>query len=191
VHLWLSDVQASGSSSGLAGALSPAQLQQCKEAWEEQLDKRAQQSRTQLEEEVYQCCVQQLHSLLTYCSQEARTEDGAFNVDVVATHTASGKRLAIEADGPTHFLRPDRQVTGETLARNRALARRGHLVVSVPYWEWDDLKKSEQAAYLTRKIERLVLKQQQQQQGGGGRGGGGRRGRAKGGAAAAGAAAAA
>jgi len=109
VHLWLSDVQTTGSSSGLAGALSPAQLQQCKEAWEEQLDTRARQHRTQLEQGVYLCCAQQLHSLLTDCSQESRTEDGAFNVDVVATLTASGKRLDIEADGPTHFVRAGRQ----------------------------------------------------------------------------------
>jgi len=54
VHLWLLDVQATGSRSGLAGALSPSQLQQCKEAWEEQLQQRAQQRRSQLEQEVYQ-----------------------------------------------------------------------------------------------------------------------------------------
>jgi len=124
---------------------------------------------------VYHCCAQQLHSLLTNCHQEARTEDGAFSVDVVATHTASSKRLAIEADGPWHFLRPGRQVNGDTLARNRALARRGYVAVSVPWWEWAELKKSEQAAYLTRKIEGVVLKQHQ--------GGGGRRRKAKGGAA--------
>jgi len=67
-------------------------------------------------------------------------------------------------------------VTGETLARNRALAARGYVVVSVPWWEWAELKKSGQAAYLTRKIEGVVLNQQHQ-------GGGGRRGKAKGGAA--------
>jgi len=151
VHLWLLDVQTG--SNGLAAALSSAQLQQCKEAWEEQLQQRAQKRRSLLEQEVYQCCAQQLHSLLIDCRQEARTEDGAFSIDVVATHTASGKRLAIEADGPTHFLRPGRQVTGDTLARNRVLAAHGYVVVSVPYWEWAELKKSEQADYLARKVE--------------------------------------
>jgi len=53
VHLWLLDVQKG--SSGLAGALFPAQLQRCKEAWEESLQQRAQQRRSQLEQEVYQC----------------------------------------------------------------------------------------------------------------------------------------
>jgi len=90
---------------------------------------------------------------MTDCRQEARTEDGAFSVDVMATHTGSGKRLAIEADGPWHFLRPGRQVNGETLARHRALAARGYVVVSVPWWEWHELKKSDQAAYLSRKVE--------------------------------------
>lgn len=67
----------------------------------------------------------------------------------------------------------------DTLARNRALAARGYVVVSVPWWEWNELKKDDQAAYLTRKIEG-GLKQQQQGSGGGGRGAGGRRGKAKG-----------
>jgi len=177
VHLWLLDVQAIGSRSGLAGALSPAQLRQCRGAWEQQLDKTAQQRRTQLEQEVYQCCAQQLHSLLTDCRQAARTQDGALRIDVVAPHTASRKRLAIEADGPTHFLRPGRQVTGETVACNRALAARGYVVVSAPYWEWDELRKNTegQAAYLTRKIE-AALKVHM---------GGGGRGKVQGGAAAA------
>jgi len=167
VHLWLLDVQKA--SSGLAGALSPAQLQRCREAWEELLQQRAQQGRSRFEREVYQCCAEQLHSLLTDCSQEACTEDGAFSIDVVATHTASGKRLAIEADGPTHFLRPGRHVNGETVSRNRALAARGYVVVSVPYWEWDELKKSDQAAYLARKVEGVVLKQKRGSGSGGGR----------------------
>jgi len=175
VHLWLLDVQPAGVHNGLAGALSPAQLQQCREAWEEQLEAVAGQGRTRLEQEVYQCCAEQLHSLLTDCHQAARTEDGAFNIDVAATHTGSGKRLAIEADGPTHFLRPSgRQVNGESLARNRALAARGCVVVSVPYWEWDELTKSEQAAYMTRNIEAALHEQ----------GGGGGCGKVQGGAAA-------
>jgi len=54
---------------------------------------------------------------------------------------------------PSVLMWPGRQVTGDTLARNRALAARGYVVVSVPYWEWAELKKSEQAAFLTRKID--------------------------------------
>jgi hypothetical protein len=88
VHLWLLDVK---HSSGLASALSPAQLQQCKAAWEDGMEQKAQKSRSGFEQEVYQCCAQQLPSLLTDCRQEARTEDGAFSTDVAATHTASGK----------------------------------------------------------------------------------------------------
>ncbi|KAI8475175.1 MAG: hypothetical protein J3K34DRAFT_517616 [Monoraphidium minutum] len=84
------------------------------------------------------------------------------HVDVAATHAASGRRLAIEADGPARFLRPDGQPTGETQARNRALAARGFVVVTLPFWEWGPLRSDEAAqdAYLQRMVEAALQQAQ-------------------------------
>ncbi|GBF92400.1 hypothetical protein Rsub_05602 [Raphidocelis subcapitata] len=167
VHLWLVDGQradgnSSGSSkSGLAGALTAAQLQQCQEAWLAALQEAAQHRRSSFERSVFECarCLPGLAD----CRPEARTPDGAFSVDVAALHTASGLRLAIEADGPCHFLRPGREVSGDTLARNRALSARGCVVVSVPYWEWDKVRHDagKAAAYLSQAVEDAVARWRQ------------------------------
>ena len=89
-------------------------------------------------------------------------------MDVAALHVASGLRLAVEADGPAHFLRPGREVGGVTLARNRALAVRGFVVVSVPYWEWGKVRHDEgkAAAYLSRAVEDAVARWRLRLQGG-------------------------
>jgi len=163
-HLWV--LAAQPKSQGLAGVLSPVQLQQCEDDRREQLVKTGQQRRTKFEQSVYDCCCseQLQQGVLSDCRQEALTEDGALSVDVLATHTASGRRLAIEADGPTHFLEPGRKLTGETLARNRALAARGYVVVSVPWWEWGEVRsESDRAAYLSGKVKVALLRQHTQQ----------------------------
>ncbi|KAI8475369.1 MAG: hypothetical protein J3K34DRAFT_404699 [Monoraphidium minutum] len=188
VHLWLQDGQPAagsgdGGGGGLARALSAAQLQQCAAAWEASLQQRAQQRRSELEQRVFECA--RRLPCLADCRQEACTPDGAFSVDVPAAHAASGRRLAIEADGPTHFLRPGREPTGDdTLARNRALAARGFVVVSVPWWEWREVRgaAAAQDSYLLRKVEAAVSGRQEgarprrrQGDGAGGSGGGGAR----------------
>jgi hypothetical protein len=43
------------------------------------------------------------------------------------------QQLVIEEDGPWHFRRPDQALTGTTRFRNRALAARGCVVVSLPW----------------------------------------------------------
>ena len=67
--------------------------------------------------------------------------DGLFSIDVVAEF--KGHLIAIEADGPYHFLSPDMRVTGDTLFRNRCLQARGYKVFSVPTYIWDKLKGSQ------------------------------------------------
>ncbi|GBF93376.1 hypothetical protein Rsub_06414 [Raphidocelis subcapitata] len=174
VHLWLLDGQRAESGSGLAGPLTAAQLQQCKEAWEAGLQEAApQHRRNAFERSVFECA-RRLPGLAD-CCQEARTPDGAFSVDVAALHAASGLRLAIEADGPTHFLRPGREVGGDTLARNRALSARGCVVVSVPYWEWAKVRRDagKAAAYLSQAVEDAVARWRRQQVGSSSSGGSG------------------
>lgn len=51
--------------------------------------------------------------------------------------TVPALRLAVEADGPTHFFRNDRAPMGATLLKRRHLAALGWRVVPVPHWEWD------------------------------------------------------
>jgi hypothetical protein len=60
---------------------------------------------------------------------------------------------AVEVDGPSHFLR-DHSAKGNTLLKHRHLRLLGYRLVSVPYWEWDALRRSgsERESYLRRKL---------------------------------------
>jgi len=53
----------------------------------------------------------------------------------------NGRRVAVEVDGPSHFIQ--RLPAGSTTLKHRQVERLdGIEVVSVPYWEWDELKNS-------------------------------------------------
>ncbi|KAG1679153.1 hypothetical protein FOA52_000508 [Chlamydomonas sp. UWO 241] len=85
-------------------------------------------------------------------SSEHLTDDKLFSVDI-AVQLPCGQKLAVEVDGPTHFLSNVPTVpNGATRLRNRLLEARGWRVVSVPAKEWDrHFTKGKQAAhdYLT------------------------------------------
>ena len=51
------------------------------------------------------------------------------------------ERIAIEVDGPSHFLEPDGRgpPNGHTLLKRRLLRAAGWRLVSVPFYEWDEL----------------------------------------------------
>ena len=81
-------------------------------------------------------------------AMEVTTEDGLLSIDVVPR----GTKVAVEVDGPSHFVRTLRtdgngggrgdgvgapKANGATLARRKLLGARGWTVVSVPYFEWD------------------------------------------------------
>ncbi|GFR41293.1 hypothetical protein Agub_g1968 [Astrephomene gubernaculifera] len=78
---------------------------------------------------------------------EHPVEELCCRVDVVV-EVAGGKRVAVEVDGPSHFLANHphtRTKNGPTQLRDRQLEwvfRAGN-VVSVPYWEWNKLKGRE------------------------------------------------
>jgi hypothetical protein len=64
-------------------------------------------------------------------------------------------RLALEADGPSHFAANTLRPLGATALKRRLLARLGWTVVSVPLHEWDRAWSAEQgAACLRRKLAR-------------------------------------
>ncbi|KAG2499139.1 hypothetical protein HYH03_002722 [Edaphochlamys debaryana] len=80
---------------------------------------------------------------------------GQARVADVLVGLADGRRVAVEVDGPSHFLashpQNPRAVDGGTKLRNRQLERvlgAGN-VLSVPWWEWNALKKKRaRRAYL-------------------------------------------
>ena len=63
--------------------------------------------------------------------------------------------VAIEVDGPGHFLRPGgRVVSGSTLMKRRHLELLGYRLVSVPYYEWNALQGEEgEDEYLRLRIQ--------------------------------------
>ena len=63
-----------------------------------------------------------------------------------------GRRVAVEVDGPSHFIQ--RRPTGSTTLKHRQVARLDRIeVVSVPYWDWNELENSEtKQLYLREKI---------------------------------------
>ncbi len=77
---------------------------------------------------------------------EHLTEDGLFSMDI-ALLLPDGTKVAIEVDGPMHFMsnKPD-VPTGATLLRNFLLESRGWRVVSIPVTQWDDVSRKGQEA---------------------------------------------
>jgi len=70
--------------------------------------------------------------------QEEVLLKSGYRIDAVVE--VNGKQIAVEVDGPFHFI--GRERTGSTILKHRQVAALdGMPVVSVPYWEWDKLKK--------------------------------------------------
>ncbi|PNH01278.1 hypothetical protein TSOC_012847 [Tetrabaena socialis] len=89
-------------------------------------------------------------------SREQQVEGMVGRVDVVV-ELAGGRRVAVEVDGPMHFMANDphtRYLNGATQLRDRQLEwlfGAGN-VVSVPYWEWDRVRRDRgrEEGYLLR-----------------------------------------
>jgi hypothetical protein len=81
-----------------------------------------------------------------------RTE-GSCNMRVNAKSiTGAEAGWAVEFDGPSHFL-TCRLPVGGTLMKRRHLELLGYNVVSLPFWEWDQLTGSnERKEYLRGKL---------------------------------------
>jgi very-short-patch-repair endonuclease len=144
VHIWLQQLQSSERPQGLSGVLSKQQLMECAAAWEQQCCSNAAAATSQLQRQVF-AALQQLPSTMWQgeLRMEAVTPDGNFNIDIAAV-TAAGVQLAVEVDGPTHFVSPGRRVDGPTQFRNRMLAAQGYTVISIPYCEWNACKTAQQ-----------------------------------------------
>jgi hypothetical protein len=149
-HMWLEDLDDSGR--GLSDCLSKQQLQECREQWQKQIGEVAASARTSSTHQAVLKAAAHLPGLKQPPLLEEPTDDSLHSVDVLVVTTA-GVRFAIEVDGPHHFCQPDLQPTGTTQWRNRSLAARGYVVVSVPHWEWDRLPAAKRVGYLDGKIQ--------------------------------------
>ncbi len=109
--------------------------------------------------------------------EEKRIPEG-YSIDI--TVEWGGETIAIEVDGPSHFMGGGRQVTGSTALKRRQLRRLGwkaragcccgghslwceHLlwrqVLSVPFWEWEEQNfAADPAEQLRRQFVYLSLK---------------------------------
>ena len=81
--------------------------------------------------------------------EEVCTPQG-YSLDAVVLHC--GREVAIEVDGPSHFL--GRTPTGATALKRRQLQAAGWALLTVPYWEWDALgSKGAKQEYLRAALQ--------------------------------------
>ena len=70
--------------------------------------------------------------------QEEVLMESGYRIDAVVE--VNGEQIAVEVDGPSHFI--GRELTGSTILKHRQVASvDGMQVVSIPYWEWDKLNE--------------------------------------------------
>ena len=81
--------------------------------------------------------ISQLSLMGLELEEEVLTESG-YRLDALVE--VNGKTVAIEVDGPSHFL--GKNPTGGTILKHRQVTSLDDIpIVSVPYWEWNELKK--------------------------------------------------
>ena len=90
---------------------------------------------------------------------EVKVFEGVYHIDLVVGHgdplDPVGK-IAIEVDGPTHFVQNTNQPTPHTSLKRWLLAREGYVVMSVPFFEWGPLQSDGVAmAYLEMQLEAI------------------------------------
>ena len=81
--------------------------------------------------------VSSLSSMGLQPQEEVLLKSG-YRIDVVVE--VDGKQIAVEVDGPSHFI--GREPNGSTILKHRQVAALdGMTIVSIPYWDWIKLKK--------------------------------------------------
>jgi len=87
--------------------------------------------------------------------EEARCPRSGYSIDMLVREKGTavpsegggpggrgGRQWAVEFDGPSHFVGRG-SPTGATLLKRRHLRLLGYALVSVPYWEWDEVRGGE------------------------------------------------
>lgn len=97
-----------------------------------------------------------LDSLGLQAAQEVRVTQG-YSIDL--TVEWGGRRVGVEVDGPSHFT-ADGRPTGSTELKRRQLRHFGWALLSVPYWEWEEMRDTDkfatrqaQCAYLAKSLD--------------------------------------
>ncbi|KAL7451453.1 hypothetical protein ACHAWC_003288, partial [Mediolabrus comicus] len=68
--------------------------------------------------------------------------NSGYRIDAIVE--VKGKTIGVEVDGPSHFIGRSKSQTGSTIMKRRQVSSiDGIELVSVPYWEWDKLGKSQ------------------------------------------------
>lgn len=90
---------------------------------------------------------------------EQVTPDGLFSVDMCLRY--KGRLVAVEADGPTHFMAAGpRYRRGHTVLRDLLLASRGYVVLAVPFDRWSRCGgEEERREYLAQQLEQALQEQ--------------------------------
>jgi hypothetical protein len=80
--------------------------------------------------------VREIRSYNVHVKEEHRCKVSGYSIDALVT-LKNGEQIAVEVDGPSHFVGRSHQPTGSTLLKHRQLRYCGWRLESVPYWEWD------------------------------------------------------
>jgi hypothetical protein len=80
--------------------------------------------------------VREIRSYDVHVKEEHRCKVSGYSIDALVTLN-NGERIALEVDGPWHFLGSSHQPTGSTLLKHRQLRYFGWCLESVIYWEWN------------------------------------------------------
>ena len=80
--------------------------------------------------------VREIRSRRFQVEEEHRCDATGYSIDALVT-LKNGKRVAVEVDGPSHFVGCSQQPNGATLLKHRQLRYFKWRLVSVPYFEWD------------------------------------------------------
>ena len=84
--------------------------------------------------------VREIRSRGARVKEEHRCETSGYSLDALVTLN-DGKQIAVEVDGPSHFVGSSQQPTGATMLKHRQLSYFGWPLEVVPYWEWDRSKE--------------------------------------------------
>jgi hypothetical protein len=85
--------------------------------------------------------VQEIRARRANVREEHRCEKSGYSIDAVVTLN-DGEQVAVEVDGPCHFLGRSHQPTGATLLKHRQLRYFEWRLEIVLYWEWDGDKEA-------------------------------------------------
>eukprot|EP00282_Hemiselmis_andersenii_P046734 CAMPEP_0172081662 /NCGR_PEP_ID=MMETSP1043-20130122/19429_1 /TAXON_ID=464988 /ORGANISM="Hemiselmis andersenii, Strain CCMP441" /LENGTH=232 /DNA_ID=CAMNT_0012743133 /DNA_START=1 /DNA_END=697 /DNA_ORIENTATION=+ len=100
-----------------------------------------------------------LESLGLPVHNEVKVFEGVYHIDIVlgAGDPEDGSnKVAVEVDGPTHFVQNTRQPTPHTSLKRWLLSREGYAVVSVPFFEWQSYQLAEEhKSYLVGKLREV------------------------------------